>query len=253
MREFQSYRSYWRFESSVRRQWRYSCPPELTEFLETVLATSHDKQEVLPAGSPVFRAQLGHDWAQQTLDDKGTTEDFPCPFPPERMKPLPDRAVEGRANPKGIPCLYVATHEKTAVAEVRPWIGALVSVAQLKTTRELRVVNCTTDDHRGMLYFKEPAPEERQRSVWQDIDRAFSEPVSPADDVARYAPTQVLAEMFRQHDLDGIGYRSALGPGHNIAFFDLSAADVVNCSLVEITHLTIEYSQAPTPYSSVTY
>ncbi len=35
------------------------------------------------------------------------------PHPLERMKPRKDRAQEGRVNPKGIPCLYVATDAET--------------------------------------------------------------------------------------------------------------------------------------------
>ena len=117
-----------------------------------------------------------------------------------------------RANAKGIPCLYLATHEKTAIAESRPWVGALVSVAQLRTARELRVLNCTTDDHKGKIYFKEPAPEERQGIIWQEIDRAFAEPVSRTDDVATQAPTQIVAELFRQQGLDGVAMRHAQLP-----------------------------------------
>lgn len=195
----------------------------------------------------LFRAQVGHDLRPEDFGE-GVTEQIECPLPPERMKPLRDRAYEGRANPKGIPCLYVATHEKTAVAEGRPWVGASVSVAQLRTTRDLRVLNCTTDDHKTMFYLEEPEPEERQRAVWQDIDRAFAEPVSRTDDVAGYAPTQMLAELFRQHGFDGVGYRSALGPGHNLALFDLDSADVINCSLFEVDHVSLEYSPAANPY-----
>jgi RES domain-containing protein len=114
------------------------------------------------------------------------------------MKPLRDRAVEGRVNPKGISFLYVATHKCTAVAEVRPWVDALASIAQLTTTRELRLMNCTTDDHQAItLYFKEPDAQERERAVWRDIDCAFSHPVVVGDDVAHYVPTQIMAEVFR--------------------------------------------------------
>jgi len=247
MREFPSYRSYWNFASSVSRHWRYVRSVEMSDFLESVLATSREKEELIPAGSVLFRAQVGHDWRPEDLEGR-VTEEFPCAFPPERMKPLQDRAVEGRANAKGIPCLYLGTHEETAVAEVRPWVGALVSVARLRTTRPLRVVNCTSDDKRIMLYFNEPAPEERQRAVWRDIDRAFSQPVSPSDDVASYAPTQVLAEVFRQSGPDGVAYTSAVGPGHNIAIFDTAAAEVISCGLVEIRRITVEYNQADNPY-----
>ena len=87
-----------------------------------------------------------------------------------RMKPLPFRAFEGRANPKGIPCLYVATSIATAVGECRPWVGALVSVSQVKTIA--RIEDCTSDEKGGRIHFQEPSPEERERKVWKGIDRS---------------------------------------------------------------------------------
>ncbi len=245
--EFKSYRSYRNFALSVERCWRYVLPPESAAFLQAVLATSANKEEAIAEGSIFYRAQLGHDWEPEMVVP-GVSEDFPAPFSPERMKPLRDRAFEGRANAKGIAYLYAATHQQTAIAEVRPWVGGFVSVAQLRITRDLRVMDCSTDDHRMKIYLDEPPPEERQSAVWRDIDRAFSEPVTASDDVASYAATQILAEAFRQQGFDGIGYRSALGPGHNVAFFDPDVADVINCSLVTIKRLTVEYTEASNPY-----
>jgi hypothetical protein len=140
MPEFRSHRSYWDFAAAVTRRQRFTRSPDQAEFLQTVLATSANKQEIVPAGSLVWRAQVGHNWMSHDMGE-GICEELPHPFPPERMKPPRDRAFEGRANPKGIPYLYVATHEETAVGEVRPWVGVFVSVAQLKTTRELRLIN----------------------------------------------------------------------------------------------------------------
>ncbi|MBZ5727326.1 MAG: RES family NAD+ phosphorylase [Acidobacteriia bacterium] len=168
-----------------------------------------------------------------------------------RMKPPVDwliegRAPEGRINPKGIPFLYAATETKIAIAEVRPSRGMLVSVAQLRTSRDIRVINCTNDEEeiRNIIYFKEPEGEERTRAVWRDIDRAFSEPVTASDDRAGYAATQLIAELFRKNGFDGIAYRSACGRGHNIALFDLHAADVTAApQLMEVTDLCLEYSR----------
>jgi hypothetical protein len=214
--------------------------------LNTLLATSTDKEEVHPAGSIVWRAQRGHVWSSEEIAP-GETEDFPYPYCPQRMKPLHDRARENRANPKGIPFLYVATHEETALAEVRPYLGEIVSVAQLRTTKELRFINCTIDDHRHILYFKEPDERERERAVWQDIDRAFSWPVIADDDTADYVPTQVLAETFREGGFDGVGYRSSLGEGHNLAIFDPNAADIINCSVREILEVKFKYRRGGGP------
>lgn len=164
------------------------------------------------------------------------------------MKPLQDRAVEGRANPKGIPYLYLSTNRETAIAEVRPWLDAFVSVAQFKTLRDLTLVDFSMPDvKRTIHYFEEPGPEERQKAVWSDIDRAFSEPVTPNDNVADYVPTQILAEFFKMKGFDGIAYLSALGEGYNIALFDLTSAELINCSLYRITDVKYESEEAANP------
>jgi hypothetical protein len=62
--------------------------------------------------------------------------------------------------------------------------------------------------------------------------------------VADYAPTQVLAEVFREHGFAGVGYRSSLGQGHNLVLFELDAAEIVKCSLREILDLKLECGRA---------
>jgi RES domain-containing protein len=242
MEIFPSVHSYSRFAHAVRRRWRFSRDPEQVDFLAKLLATSETRRTLLPAGSLVFRAQLGCDWPSS--DEEETRDPGPRPFQPERMKPLRDRAAEGRVNPRGIPCLYTATRAETAAAEVRPWMGAYVSVAQMKILRDLVLVNCTSDDRRTMIYLSEPSPTEREIAVWRDIDRAFAQPVDRDEYSADYAPTQVIAELFREHGLDGIAYRSSLGEGHNIALFDLDAAAVINFTVHEVRGIRFDVPEA---------
>jgi hypothetical protein len=99
-----------------------------------------------------------------------------------------------------------------------------------------------------MMYLREPEPEERERAVWRDIDRAFSRPVTRCDDTADYAPTQILAELFRENGLDGVAYGSSLGKGHNIGLFDVEAAAPENCGLVQIRAVKLDLSVAANPY-----
>jgi hypothetical protein len=164
------------------------------------------------------------------------------------MKPRRGRICEGRANPKGISYLYVANNSATAIAESRPWVGAHVSIARLKIMRDLRIVTCISN-HLRRAYLKEPDAPERERAVWKAIDRAFSEPVTTDDETADYAPTQLLAEFFRNHGLDGVSYRSSLGEGHNLALFDLDSARVVGCSVQEIRSVKYECTDDQEEYA----
>jgi len=52
----------------------------------------------------------------------------------EKKSGAPDKtASHGRINPSGISYLYTALDEKTAISEIQPMNGALVSVAKIKT------------------------------------------------------------------------------------------------------------------------
>ena len=81
------------------------------------------------------------------LDEENYIDDFTeGAFPPERMKPRRDRAREGRANPQGIPYLYLSTRKETALSEVRPWLRSLISIGQFKIVRQLTIVDFSSDE-----------------------------------------------------------------------------------------------------------
>jgi hypothetical protein len=244
--EFASWRSYWHFRREVTRIARYIYSPEATKFLETVVRGAQSRTKIIKEGHRFYRAQVAHaDEFINEIDDV-----VPAPASPDRMMPFTDRATEGRINPKGIPCLYVATHEETAIAETRPWIGSLVSVAVLKTLREQRVVDCTDVSNNSRIYlFEEPPPSQWEEAVWNDIAKAFREPVTRNDDVAEYTPTQILAEAFKNHGFDGVAYRSAFGTDrYNVALFDISSAEIIKCSLHEIRDVDLKYREVTNPY-----
>ena len=227
---FKSYRSYDHFSCEVRQNNRYIHSDAVKDFLSGVLETSKTHVKIINPESSFWRAQLGSEWHEETID-----EPYQLPLPRERMKPLQYEASEGRVNPKGVPCLYLATDQDTAMAEVRPWLNSDISVWQFKTIKELRLIDCSVHaPKRGgyRIFFKEPAEKERETAVWADIDRAFSRPVTPSDKSSDYVPTQIIAELFKNNGFDGIFYKSSLSNGLNLALFDIGAATVGNYALV---------------------
>ena len=169
------------------------------------------------------------------------------------MKPLEDRAKEGRANPAGIPVLYLASCQQTAISEVRPWIGTELSVAQFKIVRDLKALDLSQGhgefwiDH---LTLKQIDDSEKidakatEKAVWIEIDNAFSRPVRHSDDVANYAPTQILAELFQDAGYDAIVYRSQFGEmGFNIALFNVEDAEPITAVPCRVTGINIEFDE----------
>ena len=225
---FKSWNSYGDFFREVTRSNRYFYSADVKDFLSNVLETSRSYEKIVKPGENFWRAQLGSDWIEEGVDDP-----IQLPLPPKRMGPLEYQASEGRANPKGISCLYLAADKETAMAEVRPWLHSNISVWQFKPVRDLKLIDCSVHSAEGWkFYWKEPDDQKKEEAVWSSIDRAFSRPITPSDKSSDYVPTQILAELFKSDGFDGIFYKSSLSNGFNLALFDISAATVGNYALV---------------------
>jgi len=245
---FESWNSYWTFSRKVRHESRYIHSADITKFLSNVLKTSNNRIRNIKVGSIFWRSQLGNDWRPIRQNGEEIAEE-PTPFLPERMKPIQYEASEGRANPKGIPYLYLATDKETAMSEIRPWVGSNISVGQFKTVRELRLIDCSIHHAKGgIIYFKEPGYKKREEAVWAHIDRSFSCPITLSDKLSDYVPTQIIAELFKSEGFDGIVYKSALSDGFNLMLFDINSAKLINCFLYETKEIKFSFSETANPY-----
>lgn len=258
MGEFASWAEYDIFAEFITRKARYVRDERSESFLRALQETSKQRERPLQATTDLWRAQVGHEWQtaeitsfmRQDMGIDGCEIQTRRPYDAKRMMPRPDRATEGRVNPEGLPCLYCAMEEDTAVSECRPGLGSYVSVARFRPVRPLRIVDCTVDDPGWTLNYytgcEEPSPKEREMAVWGSVNFAFSEPVTRSDDVADYAPTQVIAEVFRNCGYDGIVYESRLrDEGKNVALFDLGAATFLSCRLYQVDGVQLSFTSVP--------
>jgi hypothetical protein len=154
------------------------------------------------------------------------------------MIPFRDCAYEGRVNPKGIPCLYMATDTRTAMGEVRPWMDSYVSLSEFRMVQDRSVIDCSLDQPTPLID-DDDDPNLFEGAVWGDIATAFSRPSARDETTADYEPTQILAELFKSAGLHGVVYKSMLGKGRNIALFDLNAAELTNGTLYETKNVIV--------------
>ncbi|MFN3472564.1 MAG: hypothetical protein ACK4ZW_00825 [Blastomonas sp.] len=67
--------------------------------------------------------------------------------------------------------------------------------------------------------------------------------------MCRYAPTQMIAELFQSEGYDGLAYGSAFGAATtNFAVFDVSAAKPIYCEIQEVREVRFEFLDAGNPY-----
>jgi RES domain len=254
MPSFKGVYDYQEFVAAVQQKRRFIQTEAIANFLQCISAGSKAREGKLSAGRLLSRAQIGsREWSG--TDEEGRTWAEDVPYGPDRMKPAPLNPSEGRANPRGIPYLYLATDNETAIAEVRPWSGALVSVGVFETKRDLRLVDCTRNHGKagsreyrlGLLMgeFDKLSPTQIDEAVWTDIDTAFSLPVGAGDEFVNYIPTQIIAEQFLADGFDGIAYKSALSErGSNVVLFKLADAGLQSSQLFRVSGMKYEFENA---------
>lgn len=166
----------------------------------------------------IYKESLPEKWYRARIQE---TEE---PFPLDKMGPPPkDKATHGRANPAGIPYLYIASDILTSISEIRPHTGEFVTVAEFEIIAEVKLADlrsprssitpfiCSDDEEiaalRGDIDFLERLGEELTR------------PVLPKSAAIDYIPSQYLCELIKNNGFDGVVYRSSVGEQINLALF----------------------------------
>jgi len=245
MKTFEGIFDYLKFVVLVRNTNRYRFYRWGENFLETLLCTAESRKWPVPKGTFFWRSQWGKAKPKKVDWEEGVYNDTkPYPYDEERMKPRFGMAMEGRANPKGIPYLYLSTDKETAMSECSPWLQAEISVGRFQISRDLLFVDCSRDEYIPITkdyLTKETDPKFVENIIWGQIGNAFAEPVHRSDLMADYSATQVIAEYFKSKNYDGIKYKSAFGDGYNIALFDINAAEMTHCYLFKTEKISYSF------------
>lgn len=165
-------------------------------------------------------------------------------FPIEQMGAPPKRrSSHGRANPAGIPYLYLGSFPDTAVAEIRPHTGEFACVADF-TVPEIKVVDLRNPRKLVSPFIWEDASEIGQlRADLPFLERLGEEltrPVQPAGAAIDYIPSQYLCEFIKKSGFDGVVYRSSVSDGINLALFNPAQAVGGGVELYNVAKVSVQ-------------
>lgn len=170
--------------------------------------------------------------------------DESAPFPLGEMGKPPEKLVgNGRANPVGIPCLYVASDSATAVAEIRPHKGEVVCVAEFKFKDSLSFVDLRDPRRKISPFFLD---EDDLRMVHRNmgylcrLGNELTMPVLPRSAHLDYLPSQYLCEFIKSCGYDGVVYKSAMGAGVNYAIFNDSNVTGIGVNMYQVNQVHVE-------------
>lgn len=138
-------------------------------------------------------------------------------------------ASHGRANPAGIPYLYLGSKPLTAISEIRPHTGELVCVLDFKVPSDLRLIDLRNARATFSPFtFDDASRIGKVRNALSFLERLgedLTTPVLPQAAAIDYTPSQFLCEFIKRCAYDGVVYRSSVSNGINIALFDPTRAE----------------------------
>lgn len=244
--EFESYAlpkeiqdSYMEISNHLRYKSRFSLPEFHASLVDDFVKRQIEHGlKTIEKDVSFFRARIG---------EPGTLDLFTL----ENMgAPPPGKASSGRINPEGISYLYLADSPATAIAEVRPWKRARISVATLKTVRPLKIVSLLAGDSLG----SEVTEKEIEKvGVQREVKRMMNGIILKAlyfafpahhNDKHAYLASQHIAELFKESGVDGLEYSSVLNEGGiNTALFDVSSASCIKVDGYMIQGVEYKYDE----------
>ncbi len=145
-------------------------------------------------------------------------------------RPPNQKALNGRANPLGISYLYAASDASTAISEVQPYKGEVVTVVRIRINGPSTIMDLR-DPKRNVSPFE--LDEDGLSSLYSEmpylvtLGEELSKPIIPAEADLEYLPSQYLCEFAKSLGFTGITYKSSLASGYNIALFDDTGLDFV--------------------------
>ena len=194
------------------------------------LLLSHIKLDTDEVPDLWYRARIQSGDAPFQIADMGA--------PPKRV------ASHGRANPAGIPYLYLGSSQEVSISEIRPHTGETACVADFKTPNDLKLVDLREPRKMVSPFLLADARDiGRMRSDLPFLERLGEEltrPVVPQSAAIDYTPSQYLCEFIKKCNYDGVIYRSSVGNGMNLALFDPGRAQSGTVAQYRVTRVSVE-------------
>jgi hypothetical protein len=172
----------------------------------------------------------------------------PQPYPLSQMgKPEAAQTGNGRANPVGIPCLYVSSDTPTAIAEIRPHKGEMVCVADFEVEGKIQLADLRNPRKTiSPFYLLEDQIKLLCRNMVYlcRLSEELTMPVLPKSAHLEYLPSQYLCEFIKHCGFDGLIYKSAMGAGVNYAIFNDAKVAGIDVHGYRIDDISVGYSES---------
>lgn len=219
--------------------------PRDLKAIELLDDISTNPERTLYVGSKLFRCRI-----IENVSEISKEENFWGYSAKKSLAPPPDKTKDMRANYRYIPYLYCANHPYTALVEVRPRLGAQVSIATIRVNEDIRLLDFTMQTTSSKMT-------DTKKNLFADLSMLYSKPIASDDDILDYIPTQYIAEYAKNLNYDGISFRSSLTPElarqdalthpeldrYNIVVFNYNKCSAIKSNVIKVIGNHIDCEQ----------
>lgn len=133
-------------------------------------------------------------------------------LPLEKMGPPPKgQATPGRANPKGIPYLYLGFSQNVCALEIKIEKGEGYTIAEYEIAKELSIVDLAYPRVLSPFLLGSHIKDYiRSLGLLDYFGKEISSKTVAKDPYLEYLPTQYICELIKNEGYDGIRYTSSL-------------------------------------------
>lgn len=158
--------------------------------------------------------------------------------------PPRENTPNGRANPHGIPCLYLTKNQDTTMHELRSVYGDKISIGEFKTKDILQIVDF---DKKPSLFeaYENDSLETEVKGYFlkKHIGEELSKPMRRYDyKDLEYVPTQFVCEYVKTLGFDGIMFSSAVHKGgKNLVLFNDNKVQFVGSTVKTVGETSMQF------------
>ncbi|MCM1181402.1 MAG: RES family NAD+ phosphorylase [Clostridium sp.] len=171
-------------------------------------------------------------------------------IPLEEMGAPPfEKTTEGRANARGIRCLYLSDTAETTIYETRAGVYDCVTVGTFELKKDIIVVDLKKINQISpFIEGLDPLEYAINREHLNKINDEMSRIMRRSDSVLDYVPTQYIADFIKgivhdgKSEYAGIEYKSVMhNGGYNLAVFEPNVFECIETNIYRID--TIDYEK----------
>ncbi|WP_297519972.1 RES family NAD+ phosphorylase [uncultured Clostridium sp.] len=213
------------FKKDIKEENRFFSGKKIVEVLNTEEALDISTFHTTGTKFVLYRARIGN---YVNLDDS------------EMKRPPIGMHSMGRCNPMGIPYLYLADKEETAMKETRARIGDLVTIAKVEVGGVYSFFDLSSQEIKSSSINESFIFDKKVANLVYIINRDFTKRIDEHEKL-EYLPLQFISEYIKNRKFDGFMYQSSLDPkGTNYVIFNPNRYSIIEKSLYKIHENGVE-------------